>query len=81
MLHGPKLGCRTWAMAIYLLTTSLNGVSSMQLHRDLGIRQATAWHLAYRIREAWDEGADPGASPVEVDETYHGGKERNRVIR
>ena len=78
LMQGSKLGYRIWAVAIHLLTTSLKGVSSMKLHRDLGIRQATAWHLAHRIREAWDERADPGAGPVEVDETYLGGKERNK---
>ena len=78
LMQGSKLGYRTWAVALYLLTTSLKGVSSMQLHRDLGIRQASAWHLAHRIREAWDERPDPGAGPVEVDETYLGGKERHK---
>ena len=78
LMHGSKLGYRIWAVAIYLLTTSLKGVSSMKLHRDLGIRQASAWHLAHRIREAWAEREAPTAGPVEVDETYFGGNERNK---
>ena len=41
-----KLGYQKWAIAIYLVTTSLKGVSSMKLHRDLGITQKSAWHLA-----------------------------------
>ena len=78
-LQDSKLGYQTWAVAIYLATTSLKGVSSMKLHRDLGITQKSAWHLAHRIRETWaaDEG-EPMAGPVEADETYVGGKEGNK---
>ena len=78
LMQGSRLGYPTWAVAIYLLTTSLKGVSSMKLHRDLGIRQATARYLAHRIREAWAGREDPTAGPVEVAETYLGGKERNK---
>ena len=74
-----KLGYRTWAVAIYLVTTSLKGVSSMKLHRDLGITQKSAWHLAHRIRQAWGENGDaPLGGPVEVDETYVGGLAKNK---
>lgn len=77
-MHSSKLGFQTWAIAIYLLTTSLKSVSSMKLHRDLGVTQKTAWHLAHRIREAWQEGPDnPFHGPVEVDETCIGGRRRN----
>ena len=77
-MEGSNLGYQTWALAAYLLTTSLKGVSSMKLHRELGITQKSAWHLAHRLREAW---ADEGASfegPVEADETYVGGREKNK---
>ena len=47
-----KLGYQVWVIAIYLLTSGLKGVSSMKLHRDLGITQESAWHLAHRIRAA-----------------------------
>ncbi len=74
-----KLGYQKWAIAIYLVTTSLKGVSSMKLHRDLGITQKSAWHLAHRIRRAWvDNGDGPFDGPVEADETFVGGKERNK---
>ena len=77
-MEGSNLGFQTWALAIYLITTSLKGVSSMKLHRDLGITQKSAWHLAHRIRKAYEENTLPMVGPVEVDETYMGGKNANK---
>ena len=65
-------------MAIYILTTGIKGTSSMKLHRDIGVTQKTAWHMAHRIRESWSDYNAPFTGPVEVDETYVGGKERNK---
>ena len=79
LMHGSNLGLQTWVIAIYLLTTNLKGVSSMKLHRDLGITQKTAWYLAHRIRETWADDVElPYPGPVEVDEVYIGGKEKNK---
>ena len=77
-MQGSNLGFQKWAIAIYLSTTNLKGVSSMKLHRDLGITQKTAWHLAHRIRETWQENGGLFDGPVEVDETYIGGLEKNK---
>jgi len=79
LMAGSPLPLLKWVYAIYLDTTSLKGVSSMKLHRDLKITQKTAWHMLQRIREAF---AAQGPTvlfegPVEVDETYVGGKRRN----
>ena len=71
------LGYQTWAIAIYLLTTNLKGVSSMKLHRDLKVTQKTAWFLAHRIRDNFQEQHGTFDGPVEIDETFVGGKARN----
>ena len=79
IMEGSKLGYQTWAIAIYLVTTNLKGVSSMKLRRDLEISQKSAWHLAHRIRKAFEADDDPiFAGPVEADEFYAGGKESNK---
>ena len=74
-MQGSPLGYQTWVVAIYLLTTSLKGQSSMKLHRDLKVTQKTAWFLAHRIRKTFaDCEGDGFVGPVEADETYMGGK-------
>lgn len=78
VMQSSKLPLRKWAIAIYQMTTSLEGVSSMKLHRDLGISQPAAWHMLHRIRKAMDSGDVLFSGPVEVDETYIGGKEGNK---
>ena len=75
-----KIPMRKWAIAIYLCLTSLKSVSSMKLHRDIGVSQPAAWFMLHRIREAWAAGGSDGggfSGPVEVDETYFGGKRKN----
>ena len=61
------------------MTTNLKGVSSLKLHRDLGITQKSAWYMLHRLREVYSEGCvDKFAGPVEIDEVYIGGHERNK---
>ena len=73
---------RKWAIAIYLCLTSLKSVTSKKLARDIGVNKSTAWVMMHRMREAWGEdgdedGDEPFDGPVEVDETYMGGKRKN----
>ncbi len=69
-----------WLYAMYLLVTARKGISSMQLSKEIGVTQKTAWFMLHRLREAC--GGDSGISKlrgiVEVDETYVGGLEGNK---
>jgi len=78
VLHSSNLPLSKWAIGFYLFMTNLKGVSSMKLHRDLGITQKSAWHMAHRIRETLCSTGGKFAGPVEADETYVGGKEHNK---
>ena len=77
VMEGSKLPCRVWAIGIYLYATNLKGVSSMKLHRERGIGQKAAWFMLHRLRETKAMGTGWFSGPVEVDETYMGGKRAN----
>ena len=77
MAHS-NIGLRKWAIAIYLLSTSLKGVSSMKLYSDLKLTQKTTWQLAHKVREGWEKGTFKLSGIIESDESYIGGKESNK---
>ena len=78
LMKHSKLSLRIWAIAVYLMLDLPKGVSSIQLAKLLGITQKTAGFLGHRIRKAFATPDDPLHGPVEADEDYLGGKEKNK---
>ena len=77
VMEGSKFGLQVWMIATCLLSTSLKSVSSMKLHRDLDVNQRSAWFPAHRLRMALAQEDGIFSGPVEVDETYVGGRRHN----
>jgi transposase-like protein len=72
-----KLPLRKWFMAIYLLSTTSKGISSVQLAKHVGVTQKTGWFMDHRIRKAMQQNGGQLFGRVEADETFIGGLSKN----
>jgi transposase-like protein len=70
-----KVPLNKWLYAMYLLVTARKGISSVQLHAEIGVTQKTAWFMLQRLREACGNDPSELTGIVEIDECYVGGKE------
>lgn len=78
VMQSSKIEVRVWLLAMYFMSIAKKGVSSCEMARRLGVKQETAWFLGQRIREAWNQERFVVDGEVEMDETYIGGKEKNK---
>ncbi|GAB3908949.1 IS1595 family transposase [Larkinella knui] len=78
IFEDSKISLRKWFFAIYIATAHKKGISSHQLSRDLGVTQKTAWFMLQRIRLAFAPEDIQLTDEVEIDETFVGGKEKNK---
>ncbi len=81
IFEDSPIGLDKWLTAMWLLASCKNGISSYEVAGAIGVTQRTAWFMMHRIRTAVQESSlmklpNTGA-PVEVDETFIGGKARN----
>lgn len=79
IFEGSKVELRKWFQAIYEITTSKKGISSVELGTRIGVSQKTAWFINHRIRQMLiDTNPELLSGMVEADETFVGGKSKNK---
>ena len=78
IFEDSPLGLDKWLPAVWFVTNCKNGVSSYEIHCDLGVTQKTAWFMLHRIRLAMqDDDGEQLSGEIEADETFIGGKVKN----
>lgn len=82
IFEDTKIQLRKWLAAIWLITSHKKGIASTQLARDIGVTQKTAWFMLHRLRHAARTRSfnRPLDGEVEIDETFIGGKAKNRPL-
>jgi transposase-like protein len=79
IFEDSRIPLQKWYAAIYLITSHKKGISSLQLHRDIGVTQKTSWFMLHRIRTTFGILPESKLSGViEADETFLGGNEKNK---
>lgn len=78
IFEDSKVSLRKWFVAIYLISAHKKGISSHQLAKDIKVTQKTSWYMLQRIRESYEPSSEVFENTVEIDETYIGGKEKNK---
>ena len=80
LMQSSNLGMHKWLFAMYLMSISKNGLSSIQLGEKLGIAQEAAWRLGHKIRKSWNRDAIFLSREGGMDITYIGEEERSKCI-
>lgn len=78
IFHKTKVDLQKWFLAISLVLNAKKGLSARQLGRDIEVTKDTAWSMLMRIRKAFVEYGDLLEGIIECDETFIGGKNKNR---